>query len=309
MVAWKRKWALPMGEACIMEYKIIYNAINMSLIMQKRNFVIYPFGKLGKMTKDILNNDFSVKELFVIDDQLNSDSEKIYKTENLKYLNISDSYVLFACNNENIYFDLKERILQYFSSEYIVDIFPHIQIGKYSNKPVFDSRLVEKVGAFCSFAEGVAVVPNHPLHSTSVHHFMFSSNFVARNEANCNALIPKDGKPIDFYAVNKKTVIGNDVWIGRNVTIISGVDIGNGAVIGAGAVVTKNVPDYAIAGGVPARIINYRASKREIDIMNQIRWWDWNDAKIKRFYKKLQLSISDFIKSMEEEDDLSVYCQ
>ncbi|MCF2659702.1 CatB-related O-acetyltransferase [Parabacteroides distasonis] len=55
-----------------------------------------------------------------------------------------------------------------------------------------------------------------------------------------------------------KVIIGNDVWIGMRSIIMPGVRIGNGAVIGAGAVVTKDVPDYAIVGGVPARVIKYR---------------------------------------------------
>lgn len=52
--------------------------------------------------------------------------------------------------------------------------------------------------------------------------------------------------------------IGNDVWIGSRVTILPGVKIGNGVIIGASAVVTKDIPDYAIVGGVPARVIKYR---------------------------------------------------
>jgi len=56
----------------------------------------------------------------------------------------------------------------------------------------------------------------------------------------------------------KPVTIGNDVWIGRRVIIMPGVTIGNGCIIAAGAVVTKNIPDYAIAGGVPAKILKYR---------------------------------------------------
>ena len=52
--------------------------------------------------------------------------------------------------------------------------------------------------------------------------------------------------------------IGNDVWIGSRVTIMPGVTIGNGVVIGASAVVTKDIPDYAVAAGVPARVVKYR---------------------------------------------------
>lgn len=57
--------------------------------------------------------------------------------------------------------------------------------------------------------------------------------------------------------------IGNDVWIGRRVIIMPGVTIGNGAIIGAGAVVTKDVPDYAIVGGVPAKVIKMRTKGSE----------------------------------------------
>lgn len=52
--------------------------------------------------------------------------------------------------------------------------------------------------------------------------------------------------------------IGNDVWIGRRVMIMPGVHIGNGVIIGAGAVVTKDVPDYCVVGGVPAKVIRER---------------------------------------------------
>ena len=56
----------------------------------------------------------------------------------------------------------------------------------------------------------------------------------------------------------KPVTIGNDVWIGGRVIILPGVNIGNGVIVGAGAVVTKDIPDYAIVGGVPAKIVKYR---------------------------------------------------
>lgn len=56
----------------------------------------------------------------------------------------------------------------------------------------------------------------------------------------------------------KQVSIGDDVWIGGRVIILPGVKVGNGAIIGAGSVVTKNIPEYAIVGGNPAKIIRYR---------------------------------------------------
>lgn len=65
--------------------------------------------------------------------------------------------------------------------------------------------------------------------------------------------------PIQYQGhTTEKTTIGNDVWIGANVIITPGVSIGNHVVIAAGAVVTKGVPDYAIVGGVPAKVLRYR---------------------------------------------------
>lgn len=60
-----------------------------------------------------------------------------------------------------------------------------------------------------------------------------------------------------------KTIIGDDVWIGANCIITAGVIVGNHVIIAAGAVVTKDIPDYAIVGGVPAKIIKYRNETNE----------------------------------------------
>ena len=71
------------------------------------------------------------------------------------------------------------------------------------------------------------------------------------------------------------------MWIGCNATILRGVTVGCGAVIGANALVNKDVPPYAIVGGVPARIIKYRFEKDIIEKLMTLEWWNWNVEKIR----------------------------
>lgn len=79
----------------------------------------------------------------------------------------------------------------------------------------------------------------------------------------------------------KLITIGNDVFIGANVTILDGVTIGDGAIIGAGAVVSKDIPPYAIAVGVPIHIVRYRFSDEQISKLKQIQWWNFSEEKLK----------------------------
>jgi acetyltransferase-like isoleucine patch superfamily enzyme len=73
---------------------------------------------------------------------------------------------------------------------------------------------------------------------------------------------------------NYPVKIGNDCWIGDRVIIIGGVTIGDGAMILAGAVVTKDIPPYAIVGGVPAKILKYRFCDDSIAFLLDFKWWD-----------------------------------
>jgi virginiamycin A acetyltransferase len=91
-------------------------------------------------------------------------------------------------------------------------------------------------------------------------------------------------------------VIGNDVWIGYEAIIMSGVTIGDGAIIGTRAVVTKDVPPYAIAGGIPAKTIKKRYSDEVISDLLELKWWDWPCEKIRDKITSIQSGKTDELK-------------
>lgn len=97
----------------------------------------------------------------------------------------------------------------------------------------------------------------------------------------------------------RKAIIGNDVLIGSHSLVLGGVVIGNGAVVAAGAVVTKDVPPYAVVGGVPAKVIKYRFSQDIIDKLQDLQWWDWPEEKIREnigLFQKEDLRLEDLEK-------------
>ena len=97
----------------------------------------------------------------------------------------------------------------------------------------------------------------------------------------------------------KKAIVGNDVLIGSHALILGGVTIGDGAVVAAGAVVTKDVPPYAVVGGVPAKVINYRFSQDIIDKLQEVKWWDWTEERLRKNIEMFQedgIKIDDLIR-------------
>lgn len=137
--------------------------------------------------------------------------------------------------------------------------------------PVNRDRLI--IGKFCSIACGAKFLfnsANHTLDSASTYPFpLFFEEW---------GLDPKD--VAKSWENKGDIVVGNDVWIGFEAVILAGVTIGDGAVIGARAVVTKDVPPYTIAGGVPAKPIRKRFDEDVISQLLRIKWWDWPKEKI-----------------------------
>ena len=105
----------------------------------------------------------------------------------------------------------------------------------------------------------------------------------------------------DVFSISptEDIVYGNDVFIGANVTILDGVTIGDGAVIGAGAVVSKDIPPYAIAVGCPIRILKYRFEPEQIDKLLKIKWWEFEDDKLKDV-EKLFFEVNEFIEKHQK---------
>lgn len=131
-----------------------------------------------------------------------------------------------------------------------------VSIGKNSygelNVISFNNRLHLYIGNYVSIAQKVTFLLDVEHNLTTVSTFPFNNKIInGTNEAYGKGDI----------------VIDDDVWIGYGATILSGVHVGQGAVIASGAVVTKDVPPYAIVGGVPAKILKYRFS---VDVINYL---------------------------------------
>lgn len=123
------------------------------------------------------------------------------------------------------------------------------------------------IGKFCSIADNCRIgTASHTMNNISS-----SPIFTLKHNATKTTWADKS---IHQNNEVKKVNIGNDVWIGTRVMIMGGITIGDGAVIGAGAVVTKDVPPFAIVGGVPAKIIKYRFPEPIIEKLKEIQWWN-----------------------------------
>jgi len=147
-----------------------------------------------------------------------------------------------------------------------------------------DCYIGASVGRFTSIASGCrTIIGQHPY----TYPYVSTSPVFFSLLKQCGTTFVNKQQFIESrYAdeTNKiSVIIGNDCWINANVSIISGVTIGDGAVVLAGAVVTKDVPPYAIVGGVPAKVIKYRYSEEDIQFLLNVQWWNKDISWLKEY--------------------------
>jgi Acetyltransferase (isoleucine patch superfamily) len=173
---------------------------------------------------------------------------------------------------------------------------PFIEVGDYTiyhdfdNPLDFESKCVLyhypyvnndrlKIGRFSSIACGTRFLfngSNHTLGSLSTYPFAIMQEEWAL-----------DGPVTDAWDNKGDIIIGNDVWIGFEAVIMAGVTIGDGAIVASRAIVTKDVEPYSIVGGSPAKLIRKRFSEEKIKYLQELKWWDWEENKIKQNIDKL----------------------
>jgi len=154
-----------------------------------------------------------------------------------------------------------------------------------------------EVGKFANIASHVRINPtNHPMWRATLHHFTYRSvsHFMGDD----------DDDEVLNWRKQHRVVIGPDVWIGHGATLMPGVSVGIGAIIGSGAVVTKNVEDYMIVAGNPARVIRRRVSEDVEAALKRIAWWDWSrEALIAAIPDFRQLDAAEFAVRYETDGD------
>ena len=131
------------------------------------------------------------------------------------------------------------------------------------------------IGRFTSMGNRISqIVETHPMHEP----FVTTSPMLTSVRKQTGHTFAKRQVSEEYRYYDKEREIafriGNDCWVGNDVCFIGGVQVGDGAVVLARAIVTKDVPPYAIVGGIPAKVIGYRYDEETIKFLLKVQWWN-----------------------------------
>lgn len=168
----------------------------------------------------------------------------------------------------------------------------HVTMGDYSSISNKSDVGYTTIGRFSVIARNCDIgIGNHPTNRITSHSIFYKNRPWGFHPEWC--LVE------NFDDSRKGVTIENDVWIGASCLVMDGVTIHNGAIVAAGAVVTKDVPPFAVVGGVPAKVIKYRFSKEVIDKLIEIQWWNMTDEQISKnidIFHKENITLEDLEK-------------
>jgi phosphonate metabolism protein (transferase hexapeptide repeat family) len=150
----------------------------------------------------------------------------------------------------------------------------HSSLGDYSYCVENTQIAYARIGKFSNIAAHVRIYASmHPHQRASLHHFSYRSSWYFEDA--------EDDQSFFDWRASTPIEIGHDTWIGHGAIVMPGVRIGTGAIIGSGAVVTKDVADFAIAVGVPAKTIKQRFPDAIAARLMALAWWDWEHARLR----------------------------
>lgn len=156
------------------------------------------------------------------------------------------------------------------------------------------------VGRYCSIAGSSRIFGSeHPYSRFSSSGVVYDKNYIS-SFPECQEQAEINGFVVEPFMQSPRCLtIGNDVWIGSHCAFKPGITIHDGAVIATGAVVTKDVPPYAIVGGVPAEVIKMRFPDTIIWEMMKLQWWDYCFTDFKNM--RSDIPIEQFIERMKQD--------
>ena len=162
-------------------------------------------------------------------------------------------------------------------------IYPNSSFDGYMGKGSYiacNSHIYGKVGRYTSIAQNCLTIQG--VHPYTYPYVSTSPMFISIMKQNGHTYVDTTKiEEVRYAGENFPIVIGNDCWIGAGVSIIGGVTIGDGAVVLAGSVVSKNIPPYSIAGGVPAKVLRYRYSEEDVEFLLKFEWWNKDETWIR----------------------------